>query len=288
MRTLTHTVTPSQEGIPVRRLVPSVFHLGTHLFRRLKVQGGILVNGEPVHVSRVLRAGDVVSIRIDSPELTASSPLIRYMDEDLMIVLKPAPLPTLPGRDRGISLRERLCRDLGEPEETFVFHPVNRLDKGTSGLMCVARHDHAQRLLSAQLHTGSFRREYLAVTLGVPSPLSGTVDLPIAKAGPGARRCVSPEGRHAVTHYETLKICRSRALLRLNLETGRTHQIRVHLAALGCPIAGDYLYGTADPRLPDRFALHSARLCCTQPLTGQALCFDAPLPEELGSLLEAP
>ena len=168
---------------------------------------------------------------------------------------------------------------------TFVYHPVNRLDKGTSGLMCVARHAHAQRLLTAQLHTGSFIREYLAVTEGVPRETAGIIDAPIARLGTGARRAVRTEGQRAVTHYRVEQTCGSRALLRLRLETGRTHQIRVHLSHIGCPIAGDYLYGTEHDALPGRFALHSAHLSLIHPITKERIALDEPLPDALSALL---
>ena len=195
-------------------------------------------------------------------------------------------MPTLPGAyNRNDTLREALCVLLGENPDAFRYHPVNRLDKGTSGLMAVACHDHAQRLLSQQLHTDAFVREYLAVTQGVPSREEGLIDAPIARAGEGARRCVSPAGQPARTHYRVERISGGRALIRLRLETGRTHQIRVHLSSIGCPVCGDYLYGTELPQLHGRFALHSARLCCRQPVTGERIDITEPLPQELESLL---
>lgn len=207
----------------------------------------------------------------------------------MIILSKGAPLPTLPSRHiASPTLREQLASLLHEDAQAFAYHPVNRLDKGTSGLLCVARHAHAQRLLSAQLHTGGFIRDYLAVTEGAPQAAQGTIDAPIARTGDGARRAVCAGGQRAVTHYRVEAQANGRALLRLRLETGRTHQIRVHLAHIGCPIAGDYLYGRELPALAGRFALHSASIRCTQPLTGQALEIDEPLPDALRALLVAP
>ncbi len=286
MRTLTHVVRPEEEGRPVRTLVPRIFQLGTHAFRRLKVNQGILVNGEPVHASFLLHAGDQITLCLETQETASeSSPLIRYLDEDMIIVCKPAPLATLPGRDHGVTLRELLADALHQEPGSFVFHPVNRLDKGTSGLLVVARHAHAQRLLSTQLHSNTFLREYLAITEGIPEPESAVISAPISKAGTGARRMVDPDGKPAITHYTVLEAHHHRALVRLRLETGRTHQIRVHLASIGCPLVGDYLYGTPLASLQDRFALHSARLCCMQPITGKTLEITEPLPPELASLL---
>ena len=296
MRILTYTVTPEDAGRAVRSVVPRRFSLGTHAYRRLKVLGGIRVNGETARADRILAAGDVIELLLPSDEAhapdAATAPagppsFIRYLDEDMLIVAKGAPLATLPARHiRTGTLREQLIAMLGADAETFGYHPVNRLDKGTSGLMAVARHAHAQRLLGAQLHTGSFVREYVAVTEGVPPEASGTIDAPIARLSAGAKRGVREDGQRAVTHYRVEQEKNGRALVRLQLETGRTHQIRVHLAHIGCPICGDYLYGTELPALGGRFALHSAALSCTQPVTGKRIQLDEPVPGALLALLD--
>ena len=292
VRALTWTVLPEEAGRAVRSLAPARFRLGTHAFRRLKALGGILVNGEPAHAGRILRAGDVLEIRLDGGELPGGPPApaggcaVRYLDGDLVIVSKAAPLATLPGaHPEGDTLREVLAGMLGEDPEGYRYHPVNRLDKGTSGLLCVARHGHAQRLLAQQLHTDEFIREYLAVTEGIPEAAEGVIDAPIRRRGRGARRETAPDGKPAVTRYRVERTEGGRALLRLRLETGRTHQIRVHLASIGCPVCGDYLYGRELPELPGRFALHSARLACRQPVTGEAIDVEEPLPEELAALM---
>ena len=211
---------------------------------------------------------------------------IRYIDEDMIVVSKGAPLATLPcGHIHTGTLREQLAVLLGQDAAAFDYHPVNRLDKGTSGLLCVARHAHAQRLLTRQLHTDSFIREYLAVTEGIPAQPEGVIDAPIVRLGAGAKRAVCPGGQRAVTHYRVEQPAGTRALVRLRLETGRTHQIRVHLSHIGCPICGDYLYGRELPELKDRFALHSARLRCIQPVTGETVNIVEPMPEAIEKLL---
>ena len=296
MRVLTHTVTPDEHGRAVRSVVPRVFRLGEHAYRRLKVLGCIFVNSETARASLILSAGDVIEVRLPSeeaglvldisPQDALPASFIRYIDEDILVASKGAPLPTLPASHiTSGTLREQIIAMLGADPAAFTYHPVNRLDKGTSGLMVIARHAHAQRLLTAQLHTGNFIREYLAVTEGVPAAMEGTIDAPIARLGTGARRAVREDGLHAVTHYRVVSTHGSRALIRLRLETGRTHQIRVHLSHIGCPIAGDYLYGTQLPELCGRFALHSAHLICTQPITGQKIEIDEPLPDALAALL---
>ena len=298
MRILTYIADQADEGRAVRSVVPRRFRLGQHAFRRLKVLEAILVNDHVVRADYIVRAGDVIRVCIpsdmpaidgpDMPKADAALPpsFIRYQDEDLIIAAKGAPLPTLPASHiTSGTLREQLIGMLHADPRSFVYHPVNRLDKGTSGLLCIARHAHAQRLLTQQLHTGSFVREYLAVTEGIPSQEEGIIDAPIARLGTGARRAVRDDGQRAVTHYRVEQISGSRALLRLRLETGRTHQIRVHLAHVGCPIAGDYLYGTELAALPGRFALHSAHILLTQPITGEIIEIDEPLSLSLTSLL---
>ena len=296
MRRLYYTAVGADEGRAIRDLVPRRFQLGAHAYRRLKVLGGILIDGVPVRASYRVRAGETIEIRLPDDEggapaageaaLCGSPSFIRYQDEDLLIIAKGAPLATLPGTHiRSGTLREQLIALLGADKNTFVYHPVNRLDKGTSGLLVVARHAHSQRLLSSQLHSGGFVREYLAVTEGIPQTLEGTIDAPIAKASDGAKRCVRADGKAAVTHYRVERTAGNRALIRLRLETGRTHQIRVHLSSIGCPIAGDYLYGSELAALDGRFALHSAYLSIVQPITGECIEIEEPLPQALAALL---
>ena len=213
---------------------------------------------------------------------------IRYEDDDLLILDKAGGVPVHPSQGHhGDTLANFLYHHYEAIGLTAAFHPVNRLDRGTSGLMAVAKHAHAHERLQAQLRDGTLKRTYLAVCQGVPDPLSGVIDQPIARA-PGSvlRRQADPAGSPARTRYRVLDTGNGRSLVALSLDTGRTHQIRVHLSWLGCPLAGDFLYGTEDPALPNRFALHSASLTLRQPVTGQVLALTSPLPDELYALLQ--
>ena len=164
--------------------------------------------------------------------------------------------------------------------------PSTGWDRGTSGLMAVAKHPHAQEVLKGQLHTPAFRRVYLAVCDGGPQPPSGVVDAPLGpREGSLVEQMVRPDGKDARTRYETLSRSGGRSLVRLELDTGRTHQIRVHMASLGCPLTGDFLYGYEDRSLISRPALHSVQLSLRQPVTGQELSFTLPLPEDMARLL---
>ena len=161
---------------------------------------------------------------------------------------------------------------------------MNRLDRGTTGVMCAAKTGYMHERLRRLLHTPGLRREYLAISVGVPEPASGVIDLPIGRRGEEKRFCTRPDGAPSLTRYETLAAADGLALLRLVPETGRTHQIRVHLAAIGCPLLGDRLYGRASEELA-RPALHSAALTLSHPLTGELVSVRAPLPEDMRGVL---
>ena len=292
MPVLEYTVSGEEAGRTVKSVALRDMRLSRSLFSSLKFSGGLTLDGQPVRADARLQAGQVLRAAWQDGaalELTpyAVSFEIPYADDHYLIVDKPAPLPTLcSARQEGPTLENALYARLGCPAG-FVFRPVNRLDKGTSGLLAVARDAHAQQLLQRQLHTDAFVREYLAVCRGHLPQGEGTVDLPIAK-GMGVRREVRPDGVRAVTHYRVEGETEACSLLRLRLETGRTHQIRVHLAALGCPIVGDYVYGEADPRLPGRFALHACGMRFLHPFTGKEIQMESPLPMELKALTAAP
>ena len=288
-RTVTHTVTQEQAGRTVKSIALGEMRLSHSLFSSLKFSGGIRVDGSPARANQRLTAGQTLEARLQDRGETLvpwDVPLrIVYADNDYWVIDKPAPLPTLcSAHQSGPTLENGLYAFLHCPED-YLFRPVNRLDKGTSGLMAVARNAHAQQLLQRQLHTDAFIREYLAVCRGKPPASAGIIDLPIAQGQTGVKRVISPSGKRAVTHYQLEKTGSGLCLLRLRLETGRTHQIRVHLQALGCPILGDYVYGEADPHLPGHFALHACALRFYQPITGEWVQAESPLPQALAALL---
>ncbi len=280
-------IEPSWEGQLLRRVALGPLAMSYSQFKRAKFQGQLLLDGVPVHADARVQGGQLLLVRFPEGPAHPLAPYplalqVPYHKDGLLVVDKPAPLPSVASRQEGgLTLENALFSYLSCPED-FVYHPVNRLDKGTSGLMAVALNPHVQQRLQALLHTQGFRREYLALCQGMPPQQEGVIDQPIAKA-PGAtvRRMVSPEGKPALTRYRLLKTAQERSLLLLRLGTGRTHQIRVHLAWLGCPILGDFLYGREDPALPGRFALHSHRLALTHPMTGENILLESRLPPEL-------
>lgn len=294
MRILTHTVLPEEEGRMVKGILRGSLQLSYTLLKSLKWrENAILLNGQSVHVNAIVHAGDVVSVALSERtpredlycENTAA-PNIVYEDKDLLVLNKPAGVAMHPKADDAAapSLAAMLTGYLGEGS---VPHFVSRLDKGTSGLLIAAKSGYVHDRLRRALHSSELRREYRAVAVGQVTPPRGVIDAPIGRAdGSIIRRCVREDGLVSRTEYEVLQTTERFTLLRLRPETGRTHQLRVHMAYLGHPLAGDWLYGTEDKNLIARPALHSYELWFTQPITGQELHFTAPIPQDMQRLLE--
>lgn len=288
-----HIVTKAESGRRLRDILRQVMGVSYSAMKSAKWDGRITVDGIPTPVDVFLREGQTVCIRFKeaAPVYTVKPydiPLvIPYEDEHLYIIDKPAPLASQSSANHpDDALENALFAHLGCPPD-FVYRPVNRLDKGTSGLMIVAKDAHTQHLLQKMLHSDEFARQYLAIVEGTLPASSGVIDAPIGKEDAASiRRLVRDDGKPSVTHYEVLEVHNGRSLVKLRLETGRTHQIRVHMAHLGCPVCGDFLYGTELPELPGRFALHSHELTLTHPLTMEGLHIVSPLPKKLRALLE--
>ena len=290
MRRLTYRATEADAGKRVESILLGPLRISHGLLSRLKRrEEGICVNGQRVYATYVLQAGDLVTADVGdgapprhlAPVVMALS--IVYEDEDLLVLDKPANVPVHPTKDPAeLNLEQGLLAYL--PEGVYP-HFVSRLDKGTTGLMLVAKSGYAHELMKRRLHTDAFRREYLAVVEGCVTPAIGTVEAPIGLVdGSAYRHCVRADGAPSFTDYETLSVSRGRTLLRLKPRTGRTHQLRVHMAYLGYPLTGDWLYGTRSPDI-DRSALHSHGLSFVHPFTGESLSLRSPLPPDMEQLL---
>lgn len=280
------------EGKRVRQAALQGLGMSNGQLKRAKFEGSITLDGESVRADQLVHEGQTLCLFV--PEAHNPQPqdwnlplTVCYQDDSLMIVDKPAPLPSASScRQAAPTLENAVYHHLGCPAE-FVYRPVNRLDKGTSGLMLVALNAHAQHLVQQALHTDDFIREYLAVVEGCPPQMQGVIDLPMGKVDSASIcREVRADGKPARTFYWVLEAGEGRSLVRLRLDTGRTHQIRVHMQAIGCPVAGDFLYGTELEALPGRFALHSAYVKIRHPLTGQWLEYESPMPPQLRALLD--
>ena len=293
MRRLELAITPELAGVKVDTLLRKRLGLSGTVIRRVKwLEDGILVDEVRVHTDFRPEAGQVLSVRLDDPErrsgiVPAPGPLdIVYEDQDLIVLNKAAGVPVHPGPGHfDDTLGNFLLYHYDLECEAADFHPVHRLDRGTSGLLVAAKHPHAQEVLKNQLHTPDFRRVYLAVCEGLPEPVHGMIDAPLGpKPGSLMEQMVRPDGKPARTKFGVLRRWGERSLVSVELETGRTHQIRVHMAHIGHPLTGDFLYGTEDRNLIGRPALHSGYLAFLHPITGEKLQFAAPLPADMAQL----
>ena len=295
METITKIIPPELDGVTVRHVLKAHLHFSTHAVSRLtRAESGIRLNGGHIRTVDTVHTGDVLTVQTGDqrPPRTAPTPgnwplPIVWEDGHLLVVDKPAGMAV-----HASSLQPDTPTVAGALAYTrggsFIFHPVSRLDKGTTGLMVIAKSGYVHDLLRRTLHTGDFYREYRALCIGCPQPPSGTVDAPIGRDETSlVRRCVRPDGVDAVSHYEVLSVQKNGlSLLKLLPETGRTHQLRLHMAHIGCPLAGDWLYGTENVNLIPRPALHSYALKLVHPVTGELLELTAPLPADMARLIE--
>jgi len=291
MRTVTRIIGAAQAGRTVKSLLERELSASdAHISRLKRRAGGILLNGEACYVTRRVSQGDVLTVEIgDLPSdkiVPMELPLIvRYEDDDLLVLDKPAGVAvhqsTRDPMER--TLENAVCYYLGG---RITPHPVSRLDRGTTGLIAFAKSAYVHERLRRMLHTDAFTRVYQGVAVGHVEPARGVIDRPIGLAEDSRyRRSVRAGGAEAVTEYETLGWYGSFTLLRLIPRTGRTHQLRVHLASMGYPLAGDWLYGREDRELIARPALHSAELTLVHPLTGARVELVSELPEDMRALL---
>ena len=288
---------PASEKFTVKGFLKSRGYSVQNLKILKQREDGILLNGLPVFLNAPLTAGDELTVQIretGSSEniLPVELPLdIVYEDEDLLVVNKAAGMPIhLSQNNRDNSLANALAYRFRGSGEDFTFRCINRLDRDTSGLTIVAKHMVSAGILGgyvADKASCALTREYLAIARGSVTPPSGVITAPLGrKPGSIIERCVDFEhGEPAVTHYRILEEKNGCSLLSLTLETGRTHQIRIHMKYLGHPLIGDYLYNP-DMELIARQALHSHRLCFLHPITGERMEFTAPLPEDMKKILQ--
>lgn len=268
--------------------------------QRLIERGHVLVDGVAAPKRHTLAAGERITVEVPPPEPSELEPEnveldIAYEDEHLIVLSKPAGVVVHPaaGHRSGTLVNALLGHAGGLSSIGGVARPgiVHRLDKDTSGLMIVAKDDETHQALSRALAARKITREYLALVHGAPPSAEGIVDAPIGRSPKDRKKmAVVERGRSAVTRFAVERRCGAFTLLRLRLATGRTHQIRVHMAFLGVPVVGDPMYGRSGDakRLGiHRQFLHAERLAFTHPSTGQPMDFRSPLPEDLAALLES-
>lgn len=280
-------------GKNLKTLLKQRFKMSAALISALKQSDdGICVNGERKHVNYILEEGDevVITMRESASENIVPAEMeldIVYEDEDLLIINKLPGMPTHPSAGHyEDTLANGLAYYFSSKSEPRIFRAVNRLDKDTSGLMAVAKNGYTHARLCDAIKDGALKRRYEAIVCGDIKE-DGTVNAPIGRAGDSTiRREVRADGQDAVTHYCVLKRMGEYTLLELKLETGRTHQIRVHMAHIGHPLLGDWLYGEENKDLFPRQALHSCFISLIQPVTGEKLEFSAEPPQDMRNFAE--
>ena len=292
-------IAETDAGITVGAFLKLRLSLSSKMLKYLKYrEDGILLNGERVTVRKVLRTGDLLVLATcDSSDQALLEPVdldlpILFEDADLVVPNKPPRMPTHPShdhyRDTVANALAFRYREMGVP---FVFRPVNRLDRDTSGLLLIARNKLAAGRMTAAMQEGKIRKTYLAVLQGDSLPAAGRIEAPLHRTAQSiiVREVCSPnapDAEPAATDYRVLARAGGCSLVAARPLTGRTHQLRVHFASLGHPILADDLYGTEDDRI-GRQALHAYRLTFPHPTTGEELTLTAPLPADLSGLVDA-
>ena len=294
-RTLTYTTENLITPLPVSRFLKQKGFSSQNLVQLKKDPGAVSANGIPCFMNHVLQPGDILTLHIREDHSSEKIPPVNlpltivYEDADLMVINKPAGMPIHPSMNNYYnSLANALAYYFAQQNCPFIFRCINRLDRDTSGLTIVAKHYVSAGMLSAMIAnkaTSGITREYLAVVKGSVQPLEGTITAPLGrKEGSIIERTVDFEnGESAVTHYKVLDEKNGHSLVSLILETGRTHQIRIHMKYLGYPLIGDYLYNP-DMELIKRQALHAWKLSFYHPITGEKMQFTAQLPADMAAI----
>lgn len=276
----------------VLHVLKEQFLLSDRLITKLKKANKIYLNSLPTYTKKSVTVGDTVSVLIDFEEdnsniVASNIPLnIIYEDDYLLVLNKPANIaihPSILHFDNSLSNGVKFYFDkLGLKKKIRI---VNRLDRNTSGIVIFAKNEYIQECLIKQMKTNEFKKEYLAIAKGFLESKSGTLNFPIArKEGSIIERTVSSDGDSAITHYDVVKEFNNLSLVHIVLETGRTHQIRVHFSHIGHPILGDTLYGSPS-ELINRQALHSYKLTFIHPVTKKELILESSLPNDIKSII---
>ena len=293
-RVIEYIIDSASDGLRVEQYLRRRGYSAQNLAEIKRMPQSILVNNIHYYMRQPLTEGDHLMVRICETKSSEKIPPVKlslnivYEDEDLIVINKPAGMPIHPSLNHYTnSMANALAWYYHEQGKPFIFRCCNRLDRDTSGLTVVAKHLVSANILSDMVRRHKIHREYLAITRGLVTPKSGTIDAPLGRRpGTITERTVDFEhGETAITHYRVVDEKNGHSLVSLCLETGRTHQIRIHMKYLGFPLIGDYLYNP-DMENITRQALHSHRLIFTHPITGEKLKFHAPLPQDMQSVLE--
>ena len=293
-RNIDYIIDEDSAGLRVEQFLRRKRYSGQNLSEIKRMPKSILVNGVHYYMRQELSTGDHLQVRICETQNSEKIPSTKlpldiiYEDEDLLVLNKPAGMPIHPSLNNYTnSIANALAYYFQSQGKPFIFRCCNRLDRDTSGLTIVSKHLVSGSILSDMTKYREVHREYLAIARGSVTPSEGTIQAPLGrKEGTIIERTVDWEhGEDAVTHYKVVKEANGHSLVSLRLETGRTHQIRIHMKYLGYPLIGDYLYNP-DMEYMTRQALHSHHMEFTHPITGAHMSFTAPLPEDMARVMQ--
>lgn len=286
-------ITSAEDGMTLKEYAGEL-GISKRLLTDIKFSGGdLLINGEHVTVKYVLRDGDLLVVKFPEEQVSETLlaepvPLdILYEDEHVLVINKQPYVSSIPSREHPAgSIANGIIHHYQKNGVRATVHLVTRLDRDTSGVMLIAKHRFAHSILSSAQKNGLVKRRYVAVVHGRMTETEGKIDAPIDRHPDSIiERMVTPGGQKAVTHFRVTRITDDLTSMALQLETGRTHQIRVHMSYLGHPLCGDTLYGGTRQKI-DRQALHSEQLSFIHPLTQEKMTFHAALPHDMQELVK--
>lgn len=297
MSTLEKKVEEKYDGIVIREFLKEELELSSRLIRRAAIEKRIFVNKEAVRMRKVLHTGDIVEVKLERVESQNIIPEkmelnIVYEDDDILVLNKPPYTVVHPTRGYPTgTLANGILYYFNETNQNCIVRLVSRLDMDTSGLIIIAKNQYAHMALSKEMQLNHLEKRYLAVVHGHIEEEEGTIDLPIFKPENEEsifKRIIDERGQRSITHYKVIKKFENADLVECLLETGRTHQIRVHLSHIGHPIYGDTLYGDGEDEkeLIPRQALHAYGLDFKSPRTKEQLSLRAELPEDILNLID--
>lgn len=288
-----YIIKENEKELPIKELLKRHFGFSSRLMTKLKVNDCVRLNGSLVKMYQKGEAGDRISValpREKSDFVPENIPIeVIYEDDDLLIINKQPGYVVHPTKGHPChTMANGIMSYMLTNHKHFKIRFINRLDMDTSGLLAVAKNSHCQDDLSKQMSENSVVKKYTAVVKGLMEEEEGTIDLPIDREHEDhVKRTVTGDGYPSVTHYKVLeRFEKGYTMVELVLETGRTHQIRVHMSHIGHPIVGDVLYGEASVWLIERQALHAKYLSFRHPVTGRFMELEAPLPGDIQALLE--